>query len=68
MKLSKKQKKPAPGQYEVVKSLKEIEAEKKRLADKKIKVTDRITYLDQIQYQSNTLPGVGSYIVRVIFI
>lgn len=50
MEKEKKEKKPAPGHYSIVKSQKEIEAEKKVLASRKIKVNDRITFLDHIQY------------------
>lgn len=66
MKREKKQKKPAPGHYHTFKSDKEIEAEKKRLASKKIKVNDKINYLDHIQYEALLSPGVGMYNPRVI--
>lgn len=46
----KKEKKPAPGEYNVIKTLKEEEAEKKKMATKKINYPDRITYLDDIQF------------------
>lgn len=49
-KKEKKQKKPAPGHYNVFKSDKEIEAEKRRLASKKIKYNDKINYLDHVQF------------------
>lgn len=48
MKREKKEKKPAPGHYNTFKSLKELDAEKKKLAQKKIKAVDRISYLDHI--------------------
>jgi hypothetical protein len=31
------------------------------MAQKKIPFKDRISYLDEIQYEANTLPGVGTY-------
>jgi hypothetical protein len=43
---NKKEKGPAPGSYNVVKTMKEVEADKKKLASKKIHHQDRITYLD----------------------
>lgn len=46
MKHEKKEKKPAPGQYNVTKTQKQIEADKKKLAQKKIPFQDRISYLD----------------------
>lgn len=65
MKSEKKEKKPAPGQYNVTKTMKDMEAEKKALAAKKIHYEDRITYLDGVQHSSNLLPGVGNYNPRV---
>jgi hypothetical protein len=68
IKLNKREKSPAPGQYNIVKTLKEEESEVKRLAAKKIFVPDRISYLDEVQYEANQTPGVGSYNPRVAFI
>ena len=65
MKEEKRNKKPAPGAYNLVKTQKEVEAEKKRLASKKIKEQDRTSYLDGIQYESSIRPGVGNYNPRV---
>ena len=65
MKEQKRNKKPAPGAYNVVKTLKEMEAEKKKLATRKIKEQDRMTYLDGIQYEAAQRPGVGNYNPRV---
>lgn len=65
IKQNKREKTPAPGQYNVVKTLKEEESEVKRLAAKKVTVPDRITYLDEVQYEANLTPGVGSYNPRV---
>ena len=65
MKSEKKQKKPAPGQYNVMKTQKEIESDKKKMAQKKIPVQDRISYLDNIQFESTQTPGVGNYNPRV---
>lgn len=42
----KKEKKPAPGQYNVTKTLQELEAEAKRQTAKKLIAPDRISYLD----------------------
>ena len=50
IKQNKREKTPAPGQYNVVKTLKEEEGEAKKLASKKINVPDRISYLDEVQY------------------
>lgn len=61
----KKEKRPAPGEYNITKTLKDAEAEKKKLASKKIHYQDRITYLDDIQYESNQRPGIGNYNPRV---
>jgi hypothetical protein len=65
MQSEKKEKKPAPGEYNVTQTLKEAEAEKKRLASKKVNYQDRITYLDDIQFESNQRPGIGNYNPRV---
>jgi hypothetical protein len=62
----KKEKKPAPGEYNVTKTLEDTEAEKKRLASKKLHYQDRTTYLDGIQYESNQRPGIGNYNPRVL--
>lgn len=66
MQKEKKEKRPAPGHYHTFKSQKEIEVEKKLLAQKKIKVNDRLTYLDHIEYESLQTPGVGNYNPRVL--
>lgn len=50
MRSEKKEKKPAPGQYNVMKSLKEMDAENKKLSQKKIPYQDRISYLDEVQF------------------
>lgn len=56
-----KQKHPAPGQYKLFKDDKEIRAEKKKLAHQKIHYTERVTYLDGVQFDADQTPGVGSY-------
>jgi len=38
------------------------------MAQKKIPFQDRISYLDEIQYEANTTPGVGNYNPRVFCI
>lgn len=68
MKREKKEKKPAPGHYNLFKSDKELQAEKKLLASKKVKYNDKISYLDHVQYEALAAPGVGMYNPRVIFI
>jgi hypothetical protein len=50
MKREKREKKPAPGHYNIIKTDKEVEAEKKKMASKRIKPSDKINYLDHIQY------------------
>jgi hypothetical protein len=40
---------------------KEIRAEKKKLAHQKIHYTERVTYLDGVQFDADQTPGVGSY-------
>jgi hypothetical protein len=67
MRSEKKEKKPAPGQYNVMKSLKEMDAENKKLSQKKIPYQDRISYLDEVQFESSLTPGVGNYNPRVRF-
>lgn len=37
------------------------------MAQKKIIFKDRISYLDEIQFESNLIPGAGSYNPRVFF-
>lgn len=61
MEREKKQNLPAPGQYKLFKTDEELKAEKKRLAHRKVSVGDRCTYLDAVQYEATTTPGVGSY-------
>lgn len=56
---------PAPGSYNVIKTLKQLEKEKKLLAQKKIKTQDKISFLDDVQFESTTVPGVGNYNPRV---
>lgn len=65
MKREKKEKKPAPGHYNLFKSDKELQAEKKRLASRKIKYDDKISYLDHVQYEALASPGAGMYNPRV---
>ena len=66
MNKEKKEKKPSPGQYNIFKSLKQIDAENKKLGQKKIKVNDRISYLDHVQYEALQTPGTGQYNPRVV--
>lgn len=66
IKKEKKEKKPAPGSYNVIKTLKEEEGEAKKLAAKKVNVAERISYLDEVQYEAIQTPGVGSYNPRVL--
>ena len=61
----KKEKQPAPGQYKIVKSLKEQDKERKENARRKRTYQDRITYLDGVQYEATLTPGVGKYNTRV---
>jgi hypothetical protein len=65
MRHEKKEKRPAPGHYNTFKSLKEMDAEKKRLAVKKLHYQDKINFLDDLQFQSTQLPGAGNYNPRV---
>ena len=61
MEREKRQGKPGPGQYKLFKDDKEIKEEKKRLAHRKVSMADRYTYLDAVQYEASTTPGVGYY-------
>jgi hypothetical protein len=45
--------------------MKEEDEDKKKMASKKINYSDRITYLDEVQYESNLSPGIGNYNPRV---
>lgn len=65
MRQCKKEKKPAPGQYKLEKSIKELDEERKQLARRKTHHSDRITYLDGIQYEAAQTPGVGKYNTRI---
>lgn len=65
IKKEKKEKRPAPGSYNVIKTLKEEEGEAKKLAAKKVNAPERISYLDEVQYEAIQTPGVGSYNPRV---
>lgn len=65
IKQQKKEKRPGPGKYNLFKSQKEVEAEKKALSVKKIKQSERNTYLDEVQVTAAEKPGVGSYNIRV---
>jgi hypothetical protein len=65
MRQEKKEKRPAPGQYHTFKSLKEMDAERKRLAVKKLHYQDKINFLDDLQFQSTQYPGAGNYNPRV---
>lgn len=63
---AKKEKLPAPGQYNLCKSQKEIDAELKKLASKKVEPKTKINYLDEVQYASNNVPGPGNYNPHVL--
>jgi hypothetical protein len=65
IKQQKKEKLPAPGHYNVAKTLKEQESEVKKQAARKVKASDRISYLDEVQFEALQTPGVGSYNPRV---
>jgi len=56
---------PAPGFYNVFKSLKEQEQEVKRYSARKIIVEDRKTFLDSVKFDATASPGVGNYNIRV---
>lgn len=64
-KYEKKWKIPAPGHYNVVKSMKELEAEKKLMAVRKRNYQDKLTFLDDVQLRSTQTPGTGMYNPRV---
>ena len=64
MEKCKKEKTPAPGQYKLQKSLKELDKEKKQNSQKKHHYQDRMTYLDCVQYEASQTPGIGAYNVR----
>ena len=57
----KKENTPAPGQYKTFKDDKDIKEEKRQLSRRRISYTERMTYLDAVQYEASTTPGVGSY-------
>jgi hypothetical protein len=42
-----------------------MDAERKTLASRKIKLQDRISFLDEVQVESTEVPGVGTYNIRV---
>jgi hypothetical protein len=65
IKREKKDRTPAPGQYDAVKTLKQEEEEKKK-ASRKGYPLERISYLDEVQYEATLTPGVGSYNPRVM--
>lgn len=67
IKHNKRNKIPAPGAYNVVKTLKQLDKERKVMAQKKPKPCDKITYLDAVQFQSTLVPGAGNYNPRVQF-
>lgn len=50
IKHNKRNKIPAPGSYNVVKTLKQLDKERKILAQKKIKVGDKMTFVDAVQF------------------
>lgn len=64
-KYEKKWKIPAPGHYNVVKSMKELEAEKKLMAVRKRNYQDKLNFLDDVQLRSTQTPGTGMYNPRV---
>lgn len=64
MEQSKKEKLPAPGQYKLQKSMKELDQEKKQMSLRKRHYQDRVTYLDGVQYEASQTPGIGAYNVR----
>jgi hypothetical protein len=65
MKKCRKEKTPAPGQYKLGKSLKEMDEERKKNRYTKVKQQDRMTYLDAVQYEAAQIPGVGKYNTKV---
>lgn len=65
IKQGKKHKRPGPGQYKLFKSQKEVEAQKKEMSVRKIKMPDRTTYLDGVEHGASETPGVGNYNIRV---
>ena len=67
MKHERKYKIPAPGFYKVFKSLKEMDADKKKMSFNQPKLADRISFLDSVQVEGTTTPGAGNYNPRVSF-
>jgi len=63
---AKRDKFPAPGHYNLAKSQKEIDAELKKLASKKVEPKTKISYLDEVQFCSNMVPGPGNYNPHVL--
>ena len=35
---------------------------------RRVKLPDRITYLDEVEYEAKETPGVGNYNIRVLLI
>lgn len=65
MKSQKKGKIPSPGFYQLNRSLKQEEEERKKLSVRRVKLPDRINFLDEVQVMASQQPGVGHYNLRV---
>ena len=63
----KKEKRPAPGSYNLFKSLKQQQQEAQNHSARKRDAGDRLTYLDSVQFDAIANPGVGKYNIRVIY-
>ncbi len=49
----------------MAKTLEEEQESAKKLASKKTNPVDRISYLDEVEYEAIQTPGVGNYYPRV---
>jgi hypothetical protein len=61
----KEKRDPGPGAYNLVKTDKEIEEMKKKMRSQKHGTSDRLNFLCEVEFMSNTIPGPGNYNPRI---
>jgi len=59
--IPKERRGPGPGAYNLFKTDKQVEDEKKKMKSRKQGGADRLNFLCEMEYLSNTIPGPGNY-------
>jgi hypothetical protein len=57
---------PAPNSYNITETEAQMQARLDKLHERKVKRTERLSFLDSLQLESTKVPGPGNYNPHVI--